>query len=129
MDSIKRHARTPFASALLGGLVVALLGWLAIAAGWIKADDDGSTIAARAADRARLRHRRRQGPTVNDIYSATSPGVAFVQAEIKPDSRATALQPVRALGRGGIATGSGIRDRHATATCSPTPTSSPEPTR
>ena len=36
MNRARRVLRTPFASALLGGAVVAVFGWIAIAAGWIQ---------------------------------------------------------------------------------------------
>jgi hypothetical protein len=49
MDRFKRGVRTPFGSALLGGFVVAMLGWLAIAAGWVSSDDDGATTTVAAA--------------------------------------------------------------------------------
>ncbi|MEO8093280.1 MAG: trypsin-like peptidase domain-containing protein, partial [bacterium] len=106
MDRIKRHARTPFASALLGGLVVALLGWLAIAAGWVKADGDGPTVAATPLTEPASDTGDGKGRTVNDIYSAASPGVAFVQAEIQPDSSSRPFSPFGPQDRGGVATGS-----------------------
>ena len=43
---MKSFLRTPFVSALAGGLVVGLLGWVAIAAGWVEAGDDGAAPAA-----------------------------------------------------------------------------------
>ena len=48
MNSIKRALRTPFASALLGGFVVAVLGLVAIGAGWVDADDDDGDAPALA---------------------------------------------------------------------------------
>jgi len=86
--------------------VVALLGWLAIAAGWIKADDDGPTIAATPLTEPASGNGDGKGETVNDIYSATSPGVAFVQAEIQPDSSPQPFSPFGPQDRGGVATGS-----------------------
>jgi len=50
---MRRFLRTPFASALLGGAVVAAFGWVAIAAGWIDAQDGRTpTVAAPATDTA-----------------------------------------------------------------------------
>ncbi|HEX2129868.1 MAG TPA: hypothetical protein VHF58_11690, partial [Solirubrobacterales bacterium] len=66
--------RTPFASALAGGLVVGLLGWAAIAVGWVDGDDDSDAdastpiaLASPAADRGDGR-----GLSVNEIYSESS---------------------------------------------------------
>src|SRR5919106_4066744 len=98
--------RTPFASALLGGLVVGILGWIAIAAGWIDADDgsNGGTLAttplaaaASASDDG--------GPTVNEIYRKDSPGVVLVESTRRPE--ASPLDPFGEQG-GGTATGSGF---------------------
>src|SRR5918996_792562 len=41
--------RTPFGSALLGGLVVGVLGWIAIAAGWVDGDSESGSSAPVAA--------------------------------------------------------------------------------
>lgn len=73
--------RTPFGSALLGGLVVAAFGWLAIAAGLIEADEGSQTtrtltpapIEADAGDEER--------GAVARIYERDARGVAFVEAE------------------------------------------------
>ena len=45
---MKRFFRTSFGSALLGGAVVAAFGWVAIAAGWIHSDGNGSTVTVAA---------------------------------------------------------------------------------
>ena len=51
MQRLRRFAGSSFGSALLGGLVVAVFGWVAIAAGWIAApaDDDYDHAHALAA--------------------------------------------------------------------------------
>ena len=104
---MKSFLRTPFASALAGGLVVGLLGWAAIAAGWVEAGDDGAAPAAvatpltePAADQG-----GDGGTTVNEIYDSAAPGVAFISADT-PSGQAP-VSPFGAPG-GGTATGSGF---------------------
>ena len=104
---MKSFLRTPFASALAGGLVVGLLGWAAIAAGWVEAGDDGAAPAAvatpltePAADQG-----GDGGTTVNEIYDSAAPGVAFISADT-PSGQAP-VNPFGAPG-GGTATGSGF---------------------
>jgi len=108
----QRFFRTPFGSALLGGAVVGLFGWIAIAAGWIEAKGSSSTtIAAPLATTAASRSGAAN--VVNQIYRRDGQGVAFIQAEI-PAKRSPS--PFGAFGgeeeaekeSGGTATGSGI---------------------
>jgi S1-C subfamily serine protease len=98
-------ARTPFASALLGGLVVGVLGWIAIGAGWIDADDDSGTTLAAAPLTAAASNSENGGPTVNEIYRKDSPGVVLVESTQSPE--AAPLDPFGEQG-GGTATGSGF---------------------
>ena len=86
--------------------MVGLLGWVAIAAGWVEAGDDGAAPAAAplpltepAADEGG------KALTVNQIYSHDAPGVAFVQAkqQAQPDPFNPFGQPQQ-----GTATGSGF---------------------
>jgi S1-C subfamily serine protease len=97
--------RTPFASALLGGLVVGILGWVAIAAGWIDADEDPGTTLATAPLTAAASDSDNGGQTVNEIYRKDSPGVVQVEATRGPQE--APLDPF-GEGGGGIATGSGF---------------------
>ncbi len=106
----QRLFRTPFGSALLGGVVVGVFGWIAIAAGWIDAQGGSTTtLAAPLATTAASK----SGSTnvVNQIYRRDGQGVAFIQAEI-PAKRSPS--PFGAFGEesekegGGTATGSGI---------------------
>src|SRR4051794_3890851 len=47
MSSVKRIASSSIGAAILGGLVVGLLGWIAIAAGWVhSSNNDTSTSFA-----------------------------------------------------------------------------------
>jgi S1-C subfamily serine protease len=89
--------------------VVGLLGWVAIAAGWVEAGDDGAAPAAvatpltePAADEGGVR-----ASTVNEIYGDAAPGVAFISAD--SGSGQAQLSPFGAPeGGGGTATGSGF---------------------
>jgi S1-C subfamily serine protease len=98
-------ARTPFASALLGGLVVGVLGWIAIGAGWVASDDDPATTVATAPLTAAASDAENGGPTVNEIYRRDSPGV--VRVESNRASEASSIDPFGQPG-GGTATGSGF---------------------
>jgi len=103
--------RTSFGSALLGGAVVGLFGWVAIAAGWIEAGSgSGSSaieapLAAPVADRG---NGESDGSSnlVNQIYRRDGQGVAFIKAD-QPGGEA-ALSPFEAPEGGGTATGSGF---------------------
>jgi len=105
---MKRILRTPFVSALAGGLVVAILGWAAIAAGWVEAGDE-SGLAAPAATplTAPVADQSGRALSVNDIYSKDAPGVAFIRADAAGSQEA--FDPFgQPGGGGGTATGSGF---------------------
>jgi S1-C subfamily serine protease len=106
---MKKLFRTPFASALCGGIVVGLLGWAAIAAGWIQADDDSTTTAASPATfdspTSLASNTTGKALTVNQIYTQDSPGVVFITAEQK--AQTSPFNPFGQSG-GGTATGSGF---------------------
>jgi S1-C subfamily serine protease len=68
-----------FVSALLGGLVVAAAGLVAIAAGWV-GDDAGSSATISSAPLARTSGDGGKSLSVNDIYKRDADGVAFIQA-------------------------------------------------
>ena len=97
----------PFGSALLGGAVVALACWLAIAAGWIEADAGTTTRIVAPSATPAVDGGADSGPTttINRIYERDGRGVAFVEAE-----RTAAQSPFGFGGPpgGGTATGSGF---------------------
>ncbi|HZK51547.1 MAG TPA: hypothetical protein VFD47_08280, partial [Actinomycetota bacterium] len=77
IERSKRFLRGPFGSALLGGLVVGLLGWIAIAAGWIDGDDDGgASLAVAPLTRPAADRDDQRDALVGEIYDRVSPGVA-----------------------------------------------------
>ncbi len=105
---MKKHLRTPFASAVCGGLIVGLLGWAAIAAGWIEADDDSPVAVAPAtfdSPASLASTSTGKALTVNQIYTKDSPGVVYIEAQQK-----TQTSPYNPFGEsgGGTATGSGF---------------------
>jgi S1-C subfamily serine protease len=108
-DALGRFVRSSFGAALVGGLVVAVVGLIAIGAGWVKSSsdggDEGSTLAAAPLPQPAPRQASSEGLTVNQIYEKDSPGVVFIRAE----SAAQAPSPLDPFGGGGgQATGSGF---------------------
>ena len=80
MQRLKSVARTPFASAALGGVIVGGLCWAAIAAGWIASPEDEPAAAPALAATVSDPERTGRGLSVNEIYDASSEGVAFIEA-------------------------------------------------
>jgi S1-C subfamily serine protease len=115
IDALRRFAGTSFGAALTGGLVVGIVGLIAIGAGWVESDnggDQGSALAATPVPQPAPREASGDGLTVNQIYRQDSPGVVFIRAQ----SAQQAPSPLDPFGGGGgSATGSGFvidRDGH-----------------
>jgi S1-C subfamily serine protease len=74
-------AQNPFIAAILGGLVVLVVGAIAVAAGWIGKDE---TIVQQPLGQAATNQSagNESGLTINDIYERDGPGVVFIRAEI-----------------------------------------------
>jgi S1-C subfamily serine protease len=110
MDKPKKVLSSPFASALLGGAIVAVFGAIAIAAGWIQSEDGSTTtVAAPLAAPVVSKSSGEDSNVVNQIYRADGDGVAFIESEL-PAHEAQSLSPFgepQAEG-GGTATGSGF---------------------
>jgi S1-C subfamily serine protease len=111
MSKLNQKLRSPFGSALLGGLVVAVAGWIAIAAGAIQSDG-GSTTTVATPITAPADVKSEDGNTnvVNQIYKADGDGVAFIEAQIEP-TETESFNPfgeVEPESGGGTATGSGF---------------------
>jgi S1-C subfamily serine protease len=104
---MKRLRSSSFFSALAGGLVVGLLGWTAIAAGWVEAGDEAAAPVAAPAPLTEPAADVGDGNalTINQIYSKDSPGVAYIEAQRQAQS-----DPMSPFGQsqGGTATGSGF---------------------
>jgi S1-C subfamily serine protease len=113
IDALGRFVRTSFGAALMGGLVVGIVGLIAIAAGWVKSESDNGApaLAATPLPQPAPREASGKGLTVNQIYQQDSPGVAFIQAQ-SAQQPASPLNPFGG-GGGGTATGSGFVIDHA----------------
>jgi len=100
---------TPFGSALIGGVIVAAFGWLAIAAGWIDAKSTANTsvVAPLVTPVAQNGAGSAETNTVNQIYRHDSSGVAFIQAE-QPAPQPSPFGFFGAPQGGRTATGSGF---------------------
>jgi len=111
MTKLKQKLRTPFGSALLGGLVVAVAGWIAIAAGAIQSDG-GSTTTVAAPLTAPVDAKSEDGSAnvVNQIYKTDGQGVAFIESQIEPQETEgfSPFGEVEPESGGGTATGSGF---------------------
>jgi S1-C subfamily serine protease len=108
IQALRRSSRSPLGAAVIGGLVVGLLGWIAIAAGWIESSSDNDAPALTAAPLTQPTAQKSggKGLTVNQIYQQDAPGVAFIQAQSAPRPPSP-LNPFGG-GGGGTATGSGF---------------------
>jgi S1-C subfamily serine protease len=105
---MKRFFSTSFGSALLGGAIVAAFGWVAIAAGWIEADDSGSTVTVSQPLAAPVASTEESdGNLVNQIYRRDGQGVAFISAT-RGDGESSGINPFGEPEGGGTATGSGF---------------------
>jgi S1-C subfamily serine protease len=105
---MKTLIKTPFASAVAGGLVVAVVGLIAIGAGVIDTGDTTTTtttVPSTSSETALASSDSGKALTVNQIYTQDSPGVVFItaQQQAQPD-------PFNPFGQsqGGTATGSGF---------------------
>ncbi|HEY1853056.1 MAG TPA: trypsin-like peptidase domain-containing protein [Solirubrobacterales bacterium] len=115
MNQRKSLLRSPFASALLGGAIVAVVGLVAIATGLVSSGG-GSTTTVAAPLSAPIASKSGEegetsGNTVNQIYKADGNGVAFVESQLAAEE--TEPSPFDPFGEqesrgGGTATGSGI---------------------
>jgi S1-C subfamily serine protease len=108
MSKLSQKLRSPFGSALLGGLVVAVLGWIAIAAGAIQSDGGTTTtVAAPITAPVDSKSGDENANVVNQIYKTDGEGVAFIESQIEP-SETESLNPFGEPEPGGAATGSGF---------------------
>lgn len=80
MNRIRSFFSNSFGSALLGGLVVGLLGWIAIAAGWIEGPRESSLAPVPLTQPVAGEGRDGKALSVNEIYDRSSAGVAHIEA-------------------------------------------------
>jgi len=107
---MRQFFKSSFGSAVLGGAVVAAFGWVAIAAGWIVADEGSSAaIVSQPLAAPVASEEEGDGNLVNQIYRRDGQGVAFISAK-RSGAETPELSP---FGQpqpegGGVATGSGF---------------------
>ena len=107
---MKKLNKSPFASAVAGGAVVAVIGLVAIGTGLVDAGGGSTTttttVPASTPETALASDSTGKAETVNQIYSEDSPGVVYITAQEK----APQTSPFNPFGQsqGGTATGSGF---------------------
>jgi S1-C subfamily serine protease len=109
MPQQQSKIRSPFFSALLGGLVVAVLGLIAIAAG-VGDSGGGSTTTVASPLTAPVDAKEENNTNVvNQIYKADGNGVAFIESQLEPQE-SELFNPFGEpeAESGGTATGSGF---------------------
>jgi S1-C subfamily serine protease len=109
MSRARRTLRSPFASALFGGAVVAVFGWIAIAAGWIQSEGGSTTTVAAPLSAPVTDRSDGDGNVVNQIYKRDGDGVAFIESDVpaqEPQTFSPFGEPESE--GGGTATGSGF---------------------
>jgi S1-C subfamily serine protease len=111
MSRARSFFSTSFGAAILGGVVVAVFGWIAIAAGWIDAKSSSTTTVAAPLAAPVVDKEGGNTNTVNQIYRHDGQGVAFIESTLAPEE--TSPSPFSPFGEGessggGIATGSGF---------------------
>jgi S1-C subfamily serine protease len=109
MPEQKSKLRSPFFSALLGGLVVAVLGLVAIAAGVVDSGGGSTTTVASPLTAPVDAKEEKSSNVVNQIYKTDGGGVAFIESQLEPQES----EFVNPFGEpeaesGGTATGSGF---------------------
>ncbi len=104
-DVPKRSLRSVFLAALMGGLVVAIAGYAAIAAGWIGKDETTlqSPITAATAPASN----KSDSNLVNQIYERDSDGVGFITSSGISTGSSNPFDPY-GQSESGTATGSGF---------------------
>jgi len=111
MSTVKRLASTSVGAAVIGGLIVAILGLIAIGAGWVHSSSSDSTATALAPaplPQPASQQTSGKGQTVNEIYREDSPGVVFVQSQLKSQGPSLLNPFGGGSSGGGTATGSGF---------------------
>jgi putative serine protease PepD len=108
MPNAEPTSRKHFISALLGGLVVAVIGLAAIATGLVQSGSDTTTTVAAplTAPVDANASERGEGNTVNQIYKADGQGVAFIESEIESEPTFSPFGETEP--ESGTATGSGF---------------------
>ena|SRR5436305_165356 len=109
MPQQQSKLRSPFFSALLGGLVVAVAGLIAIAAGVGDSGGGSTTTVASPLTAPVDAKEEKNSNVVNQIYKADGGGVAFIESQLEPQE-SEFFNPFGEpeVESGGTATGSGF---------------------
>src|SRR4051794_14584784 len=84
MSEPQPKPRSPFLSALLGGLVVAVVGLIAIAAGLVGSGGDSTTtVASPLTAPVDAKQEKGSANVVNQIYKADGDGVVFIESQLE----------------------------------------------
>ncbi|HRV59622.1 MAG: trypsin-like peptidase domain-containing protein [Solirubrobacterales bacterium] len=102
----KRSVRSVFLAALMGGLVVAVAGYIAIAAGWIGTTE--TTVQSMTATTTNASSNQDDQNLVNQIYNRDSDGVGFITASGITTESSSAFDPFGQQQGTSTATGSGF---------------------
>jgi S1-C subfamily serine protease len=102
-ERLGQAARNPFVAGLLGGLVVLVVGVVAVAAGWV--GEDKTTVVSAAIPSGGASADEGQGLSVSEIYRRDGPGVVFIAAEVRTQEESVFGFPQEQRGE---ATGSGF---------------------
>src|SRR5688572_17008076 len=111
---MKNLIKTPFVSALAGGLVVAVLGLVALSTGLVDAGDDAATttttVPSTIPSTALASDTPGDALSVNEIYNRDSAGVVYIEAQQEAAAQPQEFSPFGPQGPsgGGTATGSGF---------------------
>ncbi|MDX6616868.1 MAG: hypothetical protein QOD60_1959 [Solirubrobacterales bacterium] len=81
MAKVRNFFGKPFGSAVLGGFVVGLLGWFAIAVGWVDSNSSDTAQITQPPLTRPVSDTSGKGLTVGQIYAKDSSGVAYVTAD------------------------------------------------
>jgi len=95
--------RYPLASGVVGGLIVLVVGAVAVGAGWVGKTE--KTTITESSVSVPTRSGSESGLSVNDIYKKDAPGVVFIRADVVERTQSPFGFPERQRGQ---ATGSGF---------------------
>jgi S1-C subfamily serine protease len=104
---MRRIFKSSFGSALLGGVVVAAFGWVAIAAGWIESDGTSTVTVSQPLAAPVAAKDEGDVNLVNQIYRRDGQGVAFISAE-RAGGESQGIEPFGEPEGGPTASGSGF---------------------
>lgn len=109
MKKITSFFRAPFGNAVLGGLVVAVLGLVAIGSGLVSAGNGSTTTVTSQAPLPNTQPAsNKSGLSVNQIYQRDGQGVVYIQSTTKSSGGANPFNPLGSGGQQQTATGSGF---------------------